>query len=234
MLRIWRIVGIVVFALLVGLAVSSLRGGVDSLLFDADFSVFVISFPLLVILSLFEVIHIRRLVRRHRKYRFGGHSLDEGTEAVASGPTDIYAMPETRQSWGRRRRSHSSGTHHKKRKKKKSIWISLLQIFCVILPLFYLGLLLVYLPWNGVKTIGDWTMPFVFLALFLFSIVVAIGVFSVRFWGLVLGYLLVLSNLLFFPYGLILGLLLLLCLVGSSPTFFEVTRDHRRGSRRGR
>jgi MFS family permease len=230
MLRIWRIIGIVVFALLVGMAASSLRGGEDALLFEADLAIFVVSLPAFAVLGLFELTHVRRLERRRRKHRFEGHSFDEGAVAFAPGSTDIYAMPETRQNWGSRRRSSSSGTRHRKGKKKlKSVWMSALQLFCVVLPLVYLGLLLVYLPWDGVKAPGAWTMSFVFLSLFLFSVVAAIGVFSMRLWGLVLGYLLVIWNLLLFPYGLILGLLLLLCLVGSSPTFFEVARDHRRG-----
>jgi hypothetical protein len=234
MLRIWRIAGIVVFALLVGLAASSLRGGEDALQIQSDIALLAVSLPAFAVLGVFELTRVRRLERRRRKHRFGGHPPEEEAVEFAPGSTDIYAMPETLEDWRGGRRSRSSGTRHRRGKKMTSAWISALQVFCVLLPLVHVGLLIASLPWNGVEESGAWIMPFVFLALFLLSGAVAAGVFSLSFWGLVLGYLLVLCDLLLFPFGTILGLLLLLCLAGSSPIFFAVARDRRHGSRRSR
>jgi len=235
MLRIWRIAGIVVFALLVGLAASSLRGDEDAIRFQADIALLAVSLPAFAVLGIFELTRVRRLERRRRKHRFGGHPSEEVlAEEFDPGSADIYAMPKTLEDWKGGRHSRSSGTRHRRGKKMKSVWMSALQVFCVAIPLVHMGLLLAHLPWDGTKGAGTWTMPFVFLALFLFSVAVAVGVFSMRLWGLVLGYLLVLGNLLLFPYGTAMGLLLLLCLVGSSPIFFAIAHDHRHGSHRSR
>ena len=232
MLRIWRIVGIVVCALLVGLAVRSLFKAVDRS--QADIAILVGSFLLVAVLGYFELAHVVRKKRRHRRHRYAPPVEKDARAEFASGSTGIYAMPETLGDWKNERRgSHSSGSR-RRGKKVAGAWMSGLRFLCVVMPLVYVGFLIFHLPWDGVTESGDWLSSSVFFALFLFSSVVGAGIFSMRVWGLVLGYLLMLCNLPLFPYGTALGLLLLLCLVGSSPVFFAIARGKHRGIQRSR
>ena len=235
MLRIGRIAGIFVCALFVGLAARSLLEGTGER-HQADIAILLASFLSFAALGFFELTRVLRHERRRREQRFkGSRSVEEEAAEFVPGSTDIYAMPETLEEWRGGRRPRSSGSHRRRRgTKMKSAWMSALRLFCVVVPLAYVGQLIVRLPWDGARESSEWVAPFVFLALFLLSVAVGVGVFSLRFWGLVLGYLLVLCNLFLFPYGTALGLLLLLCLAGSSPIFFAVARDRRHGTRRGR
>ncbi len=232
MLRIWRIVGIVVCALMVGLAVRSLFKAGDRS--QVDIAILIGSFLSFAVLGYFELTHVVRKERRHRHHRYTPPVEKDAKAEFASGSTGIYAMPETLGDWKKERRSsHSSGSR-RRGKKVAGAWMSGLRFLCVVMPLVYVGFLIFHLPWDGAMESGDWLSSSVFFALFLFSVVVGAGVFSMRVWGLVLGYLLVLCNLPLFPYGTAIGLLLLLCLVGSSPIFFAIARGKHRGIQRSR
>lgn len=228
MLRIVRIAGIIICALFIGLAAHSLLEG-NGERQRIDLTILLASFLAFVVLSFFEMTRTQRKKRHRREQKFKKPLPKDDVQAFSPESTDIYAMPETLEAWRKSRHSHPTKPRRRRGSKMTSAWLTALRVYCVIIPLAYAGLLVAYLPWDGIEGPGIWRLPFLFLALFLFSVTVGIGIFSMRIWGLVLGYLLVLCNLLLFPYGTVAAILLLLCLAGSSPIFFTVARDRRHG-----
>ena len=234
MLRLLRILGIVVCAVFLGLAARSLLDG-DLERNQVDVAVFSVSFFLFASLAAFEVSYGIRRQRRHRRKFSGSRSATEpeAEREPAGRPADIYAVPPTQEDWKSRRRSHASGRSRRRRTKKSGmVWLVILRILCVAYSLIYLGILLAALPWDGVKGPGTWTIPAIFMSLFLLSIAATIGAFVTTIWGLVVGFVLMLANLPLGAYGLAQGALLLLVLLGAMPLFFE--SPHERHSRHRR
>ena len=236
MLRTLRIIGIVVFALLVGTSANSLRELHETgTLFEQYNSarktnVTLLAFSLFSVgvLGYFELSRVRRVANRQR---YGRSSRDAEEEEVVSGldTASIYAAPETLDGW-QGRRTRGSKSRHKEPMEMVTVWMGLLRICCFILPVLYAALLVLSLMNADPENAVAWLIPTLFASLTLLSLVAASGLLAKKGWGMTLGYLLAICNLLVFPFGTALGLFLLMGLVGSTSLFATTSREHRRKS----
>ncbi len=238
MLRFLRLAGIIVFALFVGFSAHALRlmhqSGELCEPYNSrrksNITLLVFSGISLGVLGYFEMTRFRRLEQR---YRYGRCShRDDADGAVGDrDASSIYAAPKAVDEWNwRRTRGPSVG----KRPRSAPIvfWKPFLQVLSLALPITY-GVLAVFQLLSGAAGGAEfilWVSVYSFLALF--SVLVAIGVFFVRAWGLTCGYLLAIFNLFIFPLGTVAGLLLLIGLVGSSSDFALAEQEKRRKGRR--
>ena len=112
------------------------------------------------------------------------------------------------------------------------VWMGLLRLCCVLMPVAYLVQLVLHLLRPAEDAAVAWVLPAVFASLMLLSMIVAIGVFAKKAWGMSSGYLLAICNLMVFPVGTAIGMFLLMGLVGSSVEFAIPAREKRRQARR--
>jgi hypothetical protein len=240
MLRMLRVIGIVVFAMLVGISAKALwKMHETGELLDrynsarkANVTMLAFSIIALGTLGYFELTYARRL--RDRK-GYGGRRY-QGEEAegkLLSGheTANIYSAPATLDAW-KGRRTRTSKSRHKQQLEMTGLWMGLLRICSVVMPMAYLGLMAMQLL-NPVEDAAiAWVLPAVFAGMALLSIIVAIGIFGKKTWGMSLGYLLAICNLMVFPYGTGIGLFMLVGLVGASAEFAVPAREKRRAKRR--
>ena len=238
MLRTLRIIGIVVFALLVGISANSLREMQETgTLLEkynssrkANITLLGFSFLSVGILGYFELSRIRRLTER-RGYGGSAYSATEEKEVDGLDSASIYAAPATIDGW-QGRRTRGSKSRHKEPMEMVSVWMGMLRVCCVLLPVLYVGLLLLSLMKIDSENTAAWLLPTLFSALTVFSLITAFGLFAKKGWGMTLGYLLAICNLLVFPFGTTIGLFLLMGLVGSSSLFIIPSSERRRQARR--
>ena len=235
MLRIIRVIGIVIFALLIGLSANALTEMYESgqLLEKynsarkSNITLLGISVLALASLGYFELTRGRRIAAR-RGYGAKNYTANNEKKQVESQEsTDIYAAPETDEGW-QNRRTRGSGSHRKQDMDMTHIWMSMLRICCAILPILYLGLLLLSLIKIDPQSPAAWFIPTLTSFIILFSLVTAFGLFAKKPWGMTLGYILAVFNLLIFPIGTAIGLFLLMGLVGATPLFEVSPSDKRR------
>jgi len=239
MLRILRIIGIVIFALLVGLSADSLRRMYETgQLMErynssrkSSLTLFSVSVLALSSLAYFELSRGRRqqLRRGYGAVRDSQNDDEDIVEGLDS--TSIYAAPKTRDAW-KGRRSGGSKSRSREQKDSANVWMGLLRICCAVFPLYFAGMLVVHIMKMDPQQELAWLLPSLFLSLTLFSVLTAFGVLAKKPWGLTLGYILAIVNLLVFPIGTAIGLFLLMGLVGSTPLFVVSARDKRRNARR--
>lgn len=105
-------------------------------------------------------------------------------------------------------------------------------VICAVLPFLYLGLTFFQLMSEREEGLLAILLPTLFSGLFVLSVVTLIAVKLRKAWGLTLGYILAVCNLLIFPIGTGIGLLLLMGLVGASPVFAGLAMERRRAQRR--
>ena len=240
MLRMLRIVGVVLFTFLVGLSANSLMEMHESgVLLEkynsqrkADITLLVFSFIALGGLGYFELDRFNRASRR-RTYADGPVSEERFEQTAGLDSTSIYAAPQTVDKW-EGRRTRGSKSRHKTSKEIGYLWLSLLKVICIFLPLSYLGLMVFNLLSGRIDSRLNNLLLFLFGGLLLLSLVTLVGVMAKKSWGLSLGYILALCNLLIFPIGTVFGLFLMIGLVGASPIFAEVATTRRREQRRRR
>lgn len=248
MLRLLRIVGIVVFACIIGFAANSLwkMHETGELLErynhapKANLTLLVFSVILLSTLGYFEVTRVRRLSRRQR---YGAAHYNEKTGSGIDGldSSSIYAAPQTVDVW-KGPRSRNSGRKHQRRSRSKqkpeaeagAVWMRLLQLVCLFLPVAYLILLGLNLMQGHEDIWVTVLLPTVFGILFILSLVATVGIFGKKIWGMMIGYALAVCNLLIFPYGTAIGLILMMGLVGSSPIFEVSAAAERRKKARSK
>ncbi len=228
MLRMLRVIGIIVFALIVGYSANSLYTMYESRrLFEpynsqrkADITLFAVSITALLSLGSYEV---RRLGNSSRDRRYGERRYTDEMirESESGNVSNIYSTPETRDEWQGKRRSSSRSHKFKYRPARDlpAIWMGLLQIICIVLPLIYAGIFSVLYGQGLGNTLGMWLFSTLSSVFILIPIISAIGIFQKKTWGLSLGYLLAVLNLIVFPIGTAIGLLLLIALVGASSVF---------------
>lgn len=231
-MRVIRIIGIIAFALIIGYAAYSLFSMYESgSLFEtynnqrADkIALLVISFLSMGVLGYIEVMGSRN-EPKHRG--FGGRHYREERGEVIEGKqaASIYTAPRTVDPWrGREVESRPISPS----KESYEYWLDVVRVFCAVLPLAYM-LVSTYVWMSGSPRGQEfWVVPTLFSTLTLLSLVVAIGIFRMKKWGLSLGYLLAIFNLIIFPYGTVVGLLLLIGLVGASPAFESYNVKFRR------
>lgn len=240
MLRGLRILGIIVFALLVAFAAHTLKSMYESgALMDrynhgrkANITLLAISVVAVGALGWFELLSMRRrLIRRAYGERRYTDKEEEGVEGLDS--TSIYAAPETRDEWKVRRASRPRNRRPRMAdlRDQASIWLGLTRLCCVIMPILYLSLMGYHMTHMDPTQEAAWLVPTGLGVLGTFSLVVAMGVFRLKTWGLSSGYVLAICNLVIFPYGTALGLFLLIGLVGSSSEFVLSQRNKRKAKR---
>ncbi|MDH3982125.1 MAG: hypothetical protein OES84_04405 [Kiritimatiellaceae bacterium] len=240
MLRLLRITGIVVFAVLIGLSANTIHSMHQSgELFEqynsrrkAHFTLLGSSAIGLCCLAYFELTRHKRLDRRHGYHAPNSNSYDDKTDGLDS--TNIYTAPKVIDEWpGRNSRSSSSRKKRHSRSLAKDkpsgsavVSLGVLRISCVLLPFAYAG----FIAWKYTQvdaaTEVVWLMRGFCVWLSVCSIITAIGIFLKKRWGMVFGYVLSISNLVVFPFGTGIGLLLLVGLLGAAPVF-----DQKRHSR---
>lgn len=237
MLRILRIAGIVVFALLVGISAHSLyrqyRSGelYEQYNSQRKASITLLSMSILSVIALgsAEVVLSRKSSGRRgygsRHYREDDDHAQETLDAA-----NIYSSPKTVDPWNGRRIRQSKKLQ-KPSKHAPERWMGIVRIYCSILPLVYAGACAFICMGEEYGAMEHWVLPSLFSCFFLISLLVAVGVFCKKAWGLSLGYLLAILNLLIFPYGTALGLLLIIGLVGAAPFFADHESRQRRKAR---
>ncbi|MEA2069020.1 MAG: hypothetical protein U9P12_07460 [Verrucomicrobiota bacterium] len=240
MLRALRVIGIIVFAVLVGIAANTLwKMHETGELLEAynssrktNVTLIVFSLVALGTLGYFELAYVNRLGAR-RGYGSDRQAKGEGKDVVDSlDTTSIYAAPKTMDAW-QGRRSHSSKSRHRRQKEPTTVWMGLLRICCVLMPFVYVGLLGINLAKvAGHATKAAWLLPSIFAGMTLVSIIASIGILTRKTWSMGIGYLLAMCNLMIFPVGTALGLFLLMGLVGASSEFASPDRERRRAARR--
>ncbi|MDZ8120405.1 hypothetical protein [Pontiella agarivorans] len=240
MLRFLRITGVVVFSVLVGVTAYNIKKMQESgalyekYNYERRSNITLLSSSMLALLTLgyFEINSMRR---RREQYHLGDGRYRKGRDDEAAGrdTSSIYTAPRQIDEW--KGRSHKHAKMHKKLPGKKEgvgAGLLFLRVFSVVLPVVYA----VLLAW----TLMRWTeyerpailLPAFFVVLLMVSMLAAIGIHWKKTWGLSLGYLLALGNLMIFPYGTAMGLLLILALVASGDAFAESAARKRRKSHR--
>jgi len=238
MLRIARIMGVVVFALLIGFSANSLKGMHESgELYEtynsrwrADVTLIGISSLAIIGLCYWELTRLRRLNNRKRygQRRFG-RDTGEGADGLDS--TNIYATPKSVDDWnGRKIRSSNNYKAPPAKATGDGFWMGLLRIMCLVLPLLYTGLLIYNLKIGNEDPLIAILMPSVFSILLVLAVFTAIGILRKKTWGITMGYVLAICNLLIFPYGTATGMFLMIGLVGASSSF-EVNKKQSSRSR---
>ncbi len=234
MLRALRVIGILVFALLVGFSAYRIQQLYASgRLFEqynserrANITLLAVSVIGLGVLGFFELTREKRL--RTRK---GFSPADISDEPVDDGldTANIYSAPETLDKWQGRRIRTSTLRHHESREIGK-FWIGLLRTITFSTPVVYILLLVACLT-GRVPVAGN--MPVLcgmggfMLAL---SLVSAVGIMRKKAWGRTVGYAIAIIHLLFFPVGTAAGLILLMGLVGAASLFSLSPREQRQAA----
>jgi hypothetical protein len=241
MLRFLRVAGIVVFALLVGIAANNLWNmHLDGNLTErynsarkANITLVFFSLAAVGVLGYFELYRMRSIGRgrvpygrRHRAEADEGRAITDGTDTA-----NIYSAPPTVDDW-KGRRTRSSKSRQKQRMEQSGIWLWWLRICCVAVPLIYGSLLAKTLLAPADAQELPWLLPAALGAMVLFSAVTAIGLLARKAWGMALGYVVAICNLMVFPFGTVLGLFLIMGLAGSSAEFMVPDSKKRRAARR--
>ena len=223
-MRVLRVAGIIAFAVIIGYAANSLYKMYESGSLFEDYNnqrtdkiaLLAISFLSMGVLGYIEVMGMRN----DPEYRgFGGKYYHEDRGEVIEGKevTSIYTAPKTVDPWQGRRESGARRINPAKEACEH--WLDVVRVFCAILPFAYMVVCIAI--WMSGNPHGQeyWVLPALFSSLALMAFLVAIGIFRMKKWGLSLGYLLSIVNLVIFPYGTVVGLLLLIGLAGASPAF---------------
>lgn len=237
MLRILRIAGIVVFALLVGVSANSLfRQHANGELYEqynsqrkASVTLLSISIFAVIALGAVEVVLLRKPSGRHG---YGGRHYHEDDDPAQQtlDAANIYSSPKNADPWNGRR-TRQAKKLHKPVIDGSERWMRVVRGYCSMLPLVYAGTCAFIYMRGEYGGMEHWILPSLFSGLFLISILVAVGIFCKKTWGLSLGYFLAILNLLIFPYGTVVGLLLIIGLVGAAPFFADHEIRKRRKAR---
>jgi len=235
MLRRFRILGILLFAILIGVATGRLLEQYkEGSLWDqynsqrkSDLTLLVVSVMSVAALTVFEKFHSKRNLKQRS---FGLVTVDEESKAENLGSACIYSAPEVLDQWQGRRVCTEVNPRNNFR--INNFWMGLLRIYCVVLPLIYLYTMADYvIRWMPAGA-GQLVWTIFFPVLLVLSALTSIGFFRKKPWGINCGYAVAIFHLLIFPMGTIAGLLLLAGLVGATPEFTRSARKHRREMRK--
>ena len=232
MLGLLRIIGIFFFAVLIGITASRLQELYETgTLFErynsqrkADITLLIVSTLGVGILGFFEFIRTRRRLEQH------GYGLEKKDKKAVTEDLDtanIYSAPETVGEW-RGRRTRASKSRHRQRMDPAAFWLGLLRVYCVLLPLAYLCMCLVYLLSWLPRGAGHLALSILLPVLLLSSLLTSFGLLKKKIWGMYFGYAIAIFHLLIFPVGTAAGVLLLVVLVGATSEFAVPSRERRR------
>jgi hypothetical protein len=174
-----------------------------------------------------------RLKRRGSSNAVATFWNKEEVEPVAEEPgsTSIYAAPEVVDQWEERTPritlAKSSRGSNISSLEMTHLWMSILRVYCGVLPVIYTYVILNYLFfWLG-SGAANLLMSVLFPLLFLGSWLTAIGIIRKQPWGVKWGYALAIFHLLIFPFGTAAGFVMLIALMGAASEF-ELPRRRRR------
>ncbi len=232
MLRLLRIIGILFFSVLIGVAANRLQEMYEAgTLLErynsqrrADITLLIVSTLGLVSLSFFEFFRMRRRVERRG---YGTVKKEQEFIDERLNPTSIYSAPKAVDEW-QGRRARVSKSRHSQRVEPAVFWMGLLRIYCVVLPAVYLYTLGVYLFSWLPSGAGNLTLSIFFPVLLLISLMTSVGLLRKKPWGMNCGYAVAIFHLLIFPLGTAAGLVLLVGLIGATSEFVIPSRKRRR------
>ena len=239
MLRGLRIVGIIVFAVLVGLSAHRIQKLYNAgTLFETYNSarksnITLLSFSVLG-LGVLSYLEISKSRGRSRRRGYAPVQQDKPAKGMDDpNATSIYSRPETLGKWADHR-TRSSRPHHREKLQADDFCLNLLRILFLSLSVVY-ALLLVSWGAGWVPVVGQALLMYGAAGLILIlSLVSMWGITKKKGWGLKLGYAVGMSHLLIFPVGTAVGLILLVALVGATPSFSVGLREQRRMARNKR
>jgi hypothetical protein len=236
MLRTVRIIGVVVFSILVGLSANRLHRLYSAgELFEqynserkANVTLLVFSVGGLVALG-----YLEHLLKKRKQTRHGYVSMkvEEHSALKDAARTSIYSAPETIDEW-EPRRTRSSRTRPRSEFEMIDLWMRIVRICCVIFPVIYLYLLVEYFVHWVPRGLGNLWVSVLVLLLFSLSVITSIGFFRRKLWGIHCGYAIAVFHLLIFPIGTAVGLLMLVALAGVASEFSAEDRKRRRQARK--
>lgn len=241
MVRLLYISGMVFFAVLIGDTAHQLHELYEAgTLFDqynserrAAITLLTASSCGLATLCFIEVMRLRR-----RFEQPGVVSMETEQEPVDDDPdssTSIYAAPHTVDEWQGRQQRLSKITLSRRitlpdfqSLKMTGMWMSVLRVYCVVLPVIYsytlLNYLLLWLP-RGAENLA---FSILFPLLLLGSVLTSVGILRKKPWGIKFGYAMAIFHLLIFPVGTAAGFVMLIALIGATSEFTVPRRRFRR------
>jgi hypothetical protein len=240
MVRLLYISGMVFFAVLIGDTSHRLHEQYKAgTLFDqynserkAAITLLSVSSFGLAALCLVELIRVRRRIEEHG---FGPvEKAEEEPEVERTESTSIYAAPSSVDAWqGPQRRVVLSKSTRRKSYLSleiNALWMSVLRIYCGVLPVVYTYILLNYLFVWLPSGAGNLVLSVLFPLLFLGSVLTSVGILRKKTWGIKFGYASAIFHLLIFPVGTAAGFVMLIALMGASSEFAPARRRVRRTS----
>ena len=144
-------------------------------------------------------------------------------EVDGTDTTSIYCAPKSVDDWASKQR-RTKPRNRGVQVEFSQVWMRFLKFGAFCLPLVY-SLLLAF-RWDslGAETSLDWLFRGYLITLLVCSAIAAVGIMHSRIWGQVYGYVLSVLNLLLFPYGTAIGLILLISLVGAAQWLDTIKR----------
>lgn len=245
MVRLLYITGVVLCAVLIGYSANRLKQQYqDGTLFDEYNSQRRASIALLVASSLglaaacvVEVVRIRR--RFARSGGFGAMYGEKEPAAAERKSTSIYSAPVTVDAWesppqritGRKSSRRSKSLPVLLSKDRTGLWMSLLRIYCGVLPVVYSYTLFNYLFFWLPDGAGTWWLSILFPLLLLGAVLTSVGILRRRTWGRKIGFAMAMFHLLMFPIGTLGGFIMLIALIGATSEFDVISRRRLRSRR---
>ncbi len=236
MLRGLRIVGMIVFAALVGLSAHRIQKLYTAgTLFETYNSARKSNITLLTfsVLGLGVLSYLEISKSRGRGQRRGYAPVQQDKPLKVDNPnaTSIYSRPKAPDKW-MEKRTRSSLSRHREKLQLDDFCLNLLRILFLSLSVVY-ALLLVGWVAGWVPVVGHILLMYGAAGIILtLSLISMAGLSKKKVWGLKLGYAIGMAHLLIFPVGTAVGLILLVCLVGAAPSFSMGLREQRRRARK--
>jgi hypothetical protein len=188
----------------------------------------------LATLCILEVVRIKRRVGPFRPLPRRDPAAP-ATDEPAS--TSIYTAPKVVDAWQDRREGSVMITSSRRMVLPMfqsfsmiRMWMSILRIYCGVLPVVYtytlLNYLILWLP-NGA---GNIVLTILFPLLMLGSVMTSTGILRKKRWGMYAGYAMAVFHLLIFPFGTAAGFVMLIALLGATSEFSVPRRRIRRNT----
>ena len=176
---------------------------------------------------------IIQLVRIRRRYAAAPLPMRDVGKPADAEPvsTSIYAAPRVVDAWQDRRQGTTMVMSSRRRAlpffqslNMTGMWMSMLRIYCGVLPVVYIYTLLDYLFRWLPSGAGRLALTGLFPLLMLGSLLMSIGILRKKRWGMHLGYAMAVFHLLIFPIGTAAGFVMLIALMGTTPEFSHPRR----------
>jgi hypothetical protein len=233
MVHVLYIVGMVFFAFLIGDSAHRLNELYEAGTLFAPYSseskaavtLLALASCCLAALCFLELLRIRRHFRPPVGIPFGKEPGRASTEEAAVS-TNIYSAPSTVDEWEDRLPYLGTKSRRPSWYEITGLWMSLLRIYCGVLPVVYTYTLINYLFLWLPSGAGSLVLTVVFPVLLLGSVLTSVGILRRKGWGVKVGYAVAIFHLLLFPLGTAAGFVMLIALLGCTSEF-EVVRRRR-------